>query len=189
MSLGTRLSRLSFLLAAIWLPALSAWAGEGVSYEGGSGPGHGRRIVFLAGDEEYRSEEGLPMLAKILAARHGFSCTVLFSINPAGDIDPDCQTNIPGMQALDTADLCVMQLRFRELPDEQMKHFVDYVNAGKPIIGAPGCARSPKENGFDWVLDRILADVPISSADIKAMGVGGLMMEIASRPQPRLGDD
>ena len=59
---------------------------------------------------------------------------------------------------------------------------------GKPVIGAPGCARSPKENGFDWVLRRILADVPISGADIKAMGVGGLLMEIASRPQPRLGD-
>jgi molybdenum cofactor cytidylyltransferase len=61
--------------------------------------------------------------------------------------------------------------------------------AGAPIIGAPGCARSPKENGFDWVLDRILAGVPITSADIKAMGVGGLLMEIASRPQPRLGDE
>jgi len=60
--------------------------------------------------------------------------------------------------------------------------------SGTPIIGAPGCARSPKENGFDWVLDRILAGVPITSADIKAMGVGGLLMEIGSRPQPRLGD-
>jgi molybdenum cofactor cytidylyltransferase len=59
---------------------------------------------------------------------------------------------------------------------------------GKPIIGAPGCARSPKENGFDWVLRRILADVRISPADIKAMGVGGLLMEIATRPQPRLSD-
>jgi molybdenum cofactor cytidylyltransferase len=59
---------------------------------------------------------------------------------------------------------------------------------GLPIIGAPGCARSPKENGFDWVLQRVLADVPISGADIKGMGVGGLLMEIASRPQPRLGD-
>jgi molybdenum cofactor cytidylyltransferase len=59
---------------------------------------------------------------------------------------------------------------------------------GQPIIGAPGCARSPKENGFDWVLHRVLAGVPIASADIKAMGVGGLLMEIASRPQPRLGD-
>ncbi len=55
----------------------------------------------------------------------------------------------------------------------------------KPIIGAPGCARSPKENGFDWVLQRVLADVPITDADIRAMGVGGLLMEIASRPQPR----
>jgi molybdenum cofactor cytidylyltransferase len=59
---------------------------------------------------------------------------------------------------------------------------------GQPVIGAPGCARSPKENGFDWVLQRVLADVPISGADIKGMGVGGLLMEIASRPQPRLGD-
>ena len=58
----------------------------------------------------------------------------------------------------------------------------------QPIIGAPGCARSPKENGFDWVLQRVLADVPVSGADIKGMGVGGLLMEIASRPQPRLGD-
>jgi molybdenum cofactor cytidylyltransferase len=57
-----------------------------------------------------------------------------------------------------------------------------------PIVGAPGCARSPKENGFDWVLQRILADVPITAADIMGMGVGGLLMEIASRPQPRIGD-
>jgi molybdenum cofactor cytidylyltransferase len=56
---------------------------------------------------------------------------------------------------------------------------------GVPIIGAPGCARSPKENGFDWVLQRVLAGVPIRGADIRAMGVGGLLMEIASRPQPR----
>ncbi|MGD0721059.1 MAG: molybdopterin-binding protein [Roseiarcus sp.] len=57
-----------------------------------------------------------------------------------------------------------------------------------PIIGAPGCARSPRENGFDWVLQRVLAGVPVTAADIMAMGVGGLLMEIASRPQPRLGD-
>ena len=56
---------------------------------------------------------------------------------------------------------------------------------GTPIIGAPGCARSPRENGFDWVLQRVLAGVPIRDADIRAMGVGGLLMEIASRPQPR----
>ncbi|MFN3671038.1 MAG: NTP transferase domain-containing protein [Bosea sp. (in: a-proteobacteria)] len=56
---------------------------------------------------------------------------------------------------------------------------------GKPVLGAPGCARSPKENGFDWVLQRLLAGMPVKKADIQAMGVGGLLMEIVSRPQPR----
>src|SRR6266478_5245461 len=113
----------------------SAHAAEWVVYEGGTGPGHGKHIVFLSGDEEYRSEEGLPMLAKILAVRHGFKCTVLFPINPAdGTIDPNNQTNIVGMDALKSADMVVMLLRFRELPDDQMKYFVDYYNSGKPIL-------------------------------------------------------
>ncbi len=56
---------------------------------------------------------------------------------------------------------------------------------GRPVIGAPGCARSPKENGFDWVLERLVADLKVTSADIRKMGVGGLLMEIISRPQPR----
>ena len=59
--------------------------------------------------------------------------------------------------------------------------------AGKPVIGAPGCARSPKENGFDWILHRLLADVPVTRAEIMSLGVGGLLMEIVSRPQPREG--
>src|SRR6266496_2088494 len=110
-------------------------ARDWVVYEGKQGPGLGKHIVFVSGDEEYRSEEGLPMLAKILAVRHGFKCTVLFSINPTnGTIDPNMQTNLPGMAALDSADLCVMLLRFRELPDADMKHFVDYLNRGKPIV-------------------------------------------------------
>jgi molybdenum cofactor cytidylyltransferase len=57
--------------------------------------------------------------------------------------------------------------------------------AGKPVIGAPGCARSPKENGFDWVLQRLMAGLDVTRADIQAMGVGGLLMEIVTRPQPR----
>ncbi|WP_299809272.1 molybdopterin-binding/glycosyltransferase family 2 protein [uncultured Roseibium sp.] len=57
---------------------------------------------------------------------------------------------------------------------------------GMPVLGAPGCARSPKENGFDWVLDRLLAGLDVGPDDITAMGVGGLLMEIASRPQPRV---
>jgi len=110
-------------------------AKDWVDYEGKEGPGAGKHIVFLTGDEEYRSEEGLPMLAKILAVRHGFKCTVLFSIDPKdGTINPTVTTNIPGMEALADADLVVMLLRFRELPDEKMKYFVDYLNAGKPIV-------------------------------------------------------
>ncbi len=134
-------------------------AADRVVYEGKSGPGQGKHIVFLSGDEEYRSEEGLPMMAKILAERHGFRCTVLFAINPSnGFIEPTILTNIPGMEALDSADLCFMALRFRELPDEQMKHFVDYVNSGKPIIGLRTSTHafqySPNSQGpyarFDW---------------------------------------
>jgi molybdenum cofactor cytidylyltransferase len=60
--------------------------------------------------------------------------------------------------------------------------------SGKTVLGAPGCARSPKENGFDWVLDRLLADVPVSPQDIRRLGAGGLLMEIVSRPQPRGGE-
>jgi molybdenum cofactor cytidylyltransferase len=56
---------------------------------------------------------------------------------------------------------------------------------GNPIIGLPGCARSPKINGFDWVLQRVVADIPVGNTDIAAMGVGGLLGEIPSRPQPR----
>ena len=62
---------------------------------------------------------------------------------------------------------------------------------GQAVLGAPGCARSPKENGFDWVLMRLLAGLPVTRADITGMGVGGLLMEIVTRPQPRekLGTD
>jgi len=117
------------------LVAFPVFAKDWVEYEGKQGPGKGKHIVLLSGDEEYRSEEALPMLGKILAVRHGFKCTVLFPINPAdGTIDPNNQTNIPGFDKVKEADLLVLFFRFRELPDEQMKHFVDYVNAGKPIL-------------------------------------------------------
>ena len=123
------------ILAVNLLAVGAATAKDWVVYEGRQGPGKGKQIVFLTGDEEYRSEEGLPQLARILAERHGFKCTVLFSVNPkTGEIDPNTKNNEPGIEALDSADLCVMLLRFREWPDEQMKHFVDYYLAGKPFI-------------------------------------------------------
>src|ERR1051326_5082547 len=105
-----------------------------VVYEGGAGPGKGKHIVLVSGDEEYRSEEALPQLGKILAKQHGFKCTVLFAIDPkTGEINPSV-SNIPGLEALKTADLMVIFTRYRHLPDEQMQHLVDYIEAGKPII-------------------------------------------------------
>src|SRR6266478_2704839 len=122
-------------LALFALATLRAEEKHYVTYEGKSGPGKGKTVVFLSGDEEYRSEEGLPQLARILAERHGFRCVVLFAVDPkTGEIDPNTTNNIPGIEALDTANACVMLLRFRQWPDEQMKHFVDYLNAGKPIV-------------------------------------------------------
>src|SRR5581483_7360728 len=131
-------TRLALLIAGLLGLATSARAGEGklwVTYPGGDGPGRGKHVVLVSGDEEYRSEEALPQLAKILAQRHGFTCTVLFAIDPkTGEISPNV-SNIPGLEALDQADLMIIATRFRNLPDEQMKHIVDYVEAGKPVIG------------------------------------------------------
>lgn len=104
------------------------------SYPATAGPGKGKHIVLLSGDEEYRSEEGLPMLAKILSQRHGFKSTVLFAVDEKGEINPDMKSRLPGAAALDSADVIVMLLRFRAWPDEQMKHFVDAYNRGVPII-------------------------------------------------------
>ena len=114
--------------------AVPAWA-AGVVYPGGDGPGRGKHIVLISGDEEYRSEEALPQLGKILSVRHGFQCTVLFPIDPQdGTINPNV-SNIPGLEALDTADLMVIFTRFRDLPDEQMEPIVRYLEAGKPVVG------------------------------------------------------
>jgi hypothetical protein len=111
-------------------------ADEGwVHYEGQQGPGKGKRVVLVSGDEEYRSEEGLPQLAKILAQRHGFDCTVLFAVDDDGTINPNRNNNIPGLEALRKADLLVILARFRDLPDDQMREVVDYVDSGRPVIG------------------------------------------------------
>jgi type 1 glutamine amidotransferase len=118
------------------LPGVCPAADPWVVYDGYPGPGRGKHIVLVSGDEEYRSEESLPQLGKILARHHGFKCTVLFAINPAdGTIDPLNRSNIPGLEALAPADLMIVATRFRDLPDDQMRHLVDYVESGKPILG------------------------------------------------------
>jgi len=113
-------------------------------YRGGSGPGQGRHIVLIAADQEYRSEQALPMLAGILSKRDGFDCTVLFALNEKGEVDPtqkirwqekEVVHNIPGLEYLAKADLVILFSRLITLPDEQIKHVIDYLDSGKPIIG------------------------------------------------------
>ncbi len=145
------------MAAVLWTSGAARADQPWVAYVGHDGPGKGKKIVFISGDEEYRSEEGLPQLAKILAVRHGFHCTVLFAIDPKdGTINPTQSDNIPGLEALDSADLMVILTRFRDLPDDQMQHIVNYVESGKPVIGlrtathAFAMQKHKKFARYDW---------------------------------------
>ena len=122
------------LLSFVALAATSMNAAPLV-FQGTDGPGKGKHIVFLAGDHEYRSEESLPALARLLAKHHGFKCTVLFDIDKEGNIGAGEPQNMPGLEALDSADLAVVFLRFQQFPEEQMKHFDAYLNRGGPVVG------------------------------------------------------
>lgn len=130
--------RLALLLLFFGLQVIACAQNEVtfLQYEGKEGPGKGKHIVLVAGDDEYRSEESMPMLAKILSNRYGFKTTVLFPIEPStGNVVPNYQNNIPGLEHLESADLMIMLIRFRELPDEQSKYIENFLKAGKPIIG------------------------------------------------------
>ncbi len=123
-------------LTPLLLPVLSRASDPWSTYEGQKGPGSGRHVVLISGDEEYRSEEALPQLARILAQHHGFRCTVLYAIDPeTGIINPNVQSNIPGLEALKSADLMILFTRFRALPDAQMQCIDDYLKSGRPVIG------------------------------------------------------
>jgi hypothetical protein len=106
-----------------------------VNYKAKNNP-KGKHVILISGDEEYRSEESLPQLAKILTEHHGFDCTVLFAQDPEkpGMIDPNYSFNIPGMEQLQEADLMILFTRFRALPEEQMQHFENYLLEGKPLL-------------------------------------------------------
>lgn len=133
-----RFHRFLLALIAISCPCIasqSATADQWLTYQGGEGPGKGKHIVFIAAEEAYRSELSMPLMARILS-RQGFRCTVLFAIDPkTGTIDPRVNNNIPGLEQLESADLLVAFLRWRELPDEQMKYIIDYTESGRPVIG------------------------------------------------------
>ena len=119
------------LLCASSLPAAETPV---LALPGGEGPGKGKHVVLLAGDEEYRSEEALPMLAGILSAHHGFKTTVLFSLDKDGKIDPNNGGSLSGPEALDSADAIIMSLRFRHWDDKDLKRFSDAFSRGVPII-------------------------------------------------------
>ncbi|HXW07422.1 MAG TPA: ThuA domain-containing protein [Vicinamibacterales bacterium] len=126
------------VLASVFLGSLALQTADpartSITYEPGEGAGQGRHAVLLAGDEEYRSEEALPMLAKILSQRHGFRTTVLFSVDADGTIDPKNGRSLSNPAALDTADAVIMALRFRAWPDEDMARLERHLLSGKPIV-------------------------------------------------------
>ena len=123
-------------LAALVIGCGASQAAEWLTLPAKPGTSNGKKVVLISGDEEYRSEESCPMLAKILSQKHGFDCVVLFPINPDGGfIDPNFQKTLPGTAALNSADLMIIGTRFRQLPDDQIAHFAAYLNAGKPVIG------------------------------------------------------
>lgn len=125
------------------VPESPSW----LTYPGGEGLGKGKHIVLIAAEQEYRSEQAMPMMAKILSKHHGFDCTVLFAVNEEGKVDPTMPVypkkgeenkfkthNIPGTEHLAKADLVIFLHRLLTLPDDQLKNIVSYLDSGKPII-------------------------------------------------------
>ncbi|MCR9296960.1 MAG: heme-binding protein, partial [bacterium] len=98
---------------------------------------NGKQIVLISGDEEYRTEESMPMLGKILSQHHGFRCTVLFALaaDGSGYIDPNNQQGIVGWESLAEADLMIIGTRFRDPDAVAAAHITQYLNNGKPVIG------------------------------------------------------
>ncbi|MBT5902207.1 MAG: hypothetical protein HOH58_08885 [Opitutaceae bacterium] len=97
-------------------------------------PAKNKKLVLIASDHEYRAEETIPALARILAKHHGFDCTVLFGLNDEGEIEAGA-SNVPGLQTLADADGLVIFTRFLALPPDQMKHIDDYLNRAGPVVG------------------------------------------------------
>ncbi len=130
-----KLTRLVAALTLLALPSFASAQDKPIVLEGNDGPGKGKHVVLISGDQEYRSEEAIPLLAKMLNKHHGFKCTVLFTVDlKDGTVNPNIN-NIPGLEALKTADLMVIFTRFLALPDDQLQHIADYLATGKPVVG------------------------------------------------------
>ena len=126
-----------FSIFTLTLAISVSFAGKDIlELKGTKGPGYGKTIVLVSGDEEYRTEESMPMLAKILSQKHGFHCKVLFAWDKEGKyIDPNNQAGVKGWEHLDSADLMLTGTRFRRPSAGDAKHITKFLDAGKPIIG------------------------------------------------------
>ncbi|MDF1755114.1 MAG: ThuA domain-containing protein [Verrucomicrobiales bacterium] len=125
-----------FVSAVILASVSSADDAKVLRLPGLDGPGKGKKVVLIAGDEEYRTEESMPMLGKILSQNYGFDCVVVFSWDKAGKyIDPNNQEGLRGLSELKGADLMIIGTRFRKPDAEQAQYIVDYLNSGQPVIG------------------------------------------------------
>jgi len=139
----------SFLTLLALVSACAAARGaaneQWLTYPGSDGAGKGKRIVLIAADQEYRSEESMPMMAKILSTHHGFDCTVLFAVNEKGEVDPTMpvypekgqplkEHHIPGLEHLASADLVIFFPRLLTLPMAERELIVKYIDSGRPII-------------------------------------------------------
>jgi hypothetical protein len=135
--------RMYALLEKLWGVSDTPW----LTYPGGDGPGKSKHVALIAAEQEYRSEQSMPMMAKILSTHHGFDCTVLFGVNEDGDVDPTLpvypekgkesefkEHHIPGLEKLESADLVIFCTRLLTLPDSELQQIVKYVDSGKPII-------------------------------------------------------
>ncbi len=149
------LSKLALFFLLSGLLSATAW-GKGhpvpespkwLTYQGGNGPGKGKHVVLIAADQEYRSEQSMPMMAGILSKHHGFDCTVLFGTNEQGLVDPTVPVypkkgqeaefkshDIPGLEHLASADLVIFFPRLLTLPIKQKEQIVAYLDSGNPII-------------------------------------------------------
>lgn len=123
----------------------SCFAHAQLVYSGGEGMGKGKHIVFLASDHEYRSEETCPMLARILAKHHGFTCTVVFGVDGQGNIEAG-SSHIPGIESLKDADLFFIFARFLSPKPEQMQSIIQYLERGGPVVGLRTSSHAFKMN-------------------------------------------
>ena len=153
------LCRLALTLAAGLASVLASDHPHHVSWQGPEGlPGSGKHIVYIANDHEYRAEETLPALARIMARHYGFTCTFITGVDPETGYIQKGNGQISGLEVLESADLLVVGLRFQHWPDEEFQHLDAYLAAGKPVIGVRTSTHAFKLSGkydgpykkFDW---------------------------------------